>query len=195
VPSDKPGPRKSSAEAAARAALARFRQQADEATQELLMNARPEQLTRPDQSSEIRKGNVLPASVWTFGPGRQLFTAQFDEQLTAIAKFMEVKLVDQKVAKLEAYFLGDTDLLVMYPALSTDTTAVQIRRYKNGAIRVNLSNLLIAQGVAVESNYKELRRVIMAPEDSPLGPALTVNYRLKPEERKKVPRSKGAAGA
>ncbi|MDF2627307.1 MAG: hypothetical protein K0R39_1138 [Symbiobacteriaceae bacterium] len=187
-PAPKP---KSKAEEEARAALAKFREQADHATHDLFLNARRDQLQRPDLTSEILKGTTIPASVWTYGPGRHNFTVQFDERLVAIAKFMKVKLTNKKVVKLQAYFLGESGLLVMYPAPATDNTAFEIKRYKNGTISVNLSDLLIAQGYAVEANYRELRRVVMAPEESELWPALTVNYEGKPEERKFVPRSAG----
>jgi hypothetical protein len=188
-----PNPRRrSKAEEEARAALAKYREQADQATHDLLINARPDQLIRPDLTAEILKGNVIPASVWTFGPGSQLFSVQFDERLTAIAKYLKVKLVNQQVPKLAAYFLEGTEVLVMRPAPRTDDSAFLIRRPKSGGVKVNLSDMLIAQGVAVESNYKELRRVIMVPDESPLWPALIVNYALRPDERKFVPRSKGA---
>jgi hypothetical protein len=187
-----PAPKKrSKAEEEARRALEKFREQADQSTYDLFMNASRDQLRRPDLTSEILKGTTIRASVWTYGPGRSHFTIQFDERLTAIAKFMKVKRVGQKVAKLQAYFLGDTGLLVMYPAPAKDDSAFQIKRYKNGSIFVNLSDLLIAQGYAVQPNYRELRRVVMADEESALWPALTVNFDLKAEERKFVPRSKG----
>ncbi|HYF76894.1 MAG TPA: hypothetical protein VD973_07175 [Symbiobacteriaceae bacterium] len=187
-----PAPKKrSKAEEEARRALEKFREQADQSTHDLFMNARRDQLHRPDLTAEILKGTTIRASVWTYGPGRQHFTVQFEERITAIAKFMNVKRVNQKVAKLQAYFLGDTGLLVIYPAPPTDDSAFEIKRYKNGTIFVNLSDVLIAQGYAVEPNYRELRRVVLAHEDSELWPALTVNFDLKPEERKFVPRSKG----
>jgi hypothetical protein len=109
-----PAPKKrSKAEEEARRALEKFREQADQSTHDLFMNARRDQLHRPDLTAEILKGTTIRASVWTYGPGRQHFTVQFEERITAIAKFMNVKRVNQKVAKLQAYFLGDTGLLVI----------------------------------------------------------------------------------
>lgn len=188
-----PNPKKKKAEEDARAALAKYQEQIDPRTHDLLVNASPDQLTRPDLTAEILKGNTIPASVWTYGPGSHHFSAQFDERITAIARYMKIKLEEQKVAKLEAYFLEGTDILVIYPAPPTDDAAFKIRRQKNGAIVVNLSDMLIAQGVAVEANHKELRRVVLAPAESALFPALTVNYALDPQERKFVPRSTGEA--
>ncbi|MDF2629590.1 MAG: hypothetical protein K0R39_3421 [Symbiobacteriaceae bacterium] len=173
--------------AAAAAALAKYRgERPQQSTFDALMAATRDQLHRPDLGAEILKGNTLPSAVWTTGPGIHDFTTVVDRRFADIARVMGVKLVNNKVARFHAWFVAGTDIMVMFPADPNDLSAFEIKRYDSGTIHANLSNMLIAQGVAVESGYKEFRPVTMIPEGSKLWPGLSIDYSgaIKPLDRK-----------
>lgn len=171
------------------AALAKFKETIPHSTAHRLLSAKRDQLHHPEESAELRKGNMLIAGVWVHGPGEKHLTALSDDRLTALAKAKKIKLVKGRVARVHAFFVGD-DLLIIYPADPTDLTATEVKRYDSGDVVINLSNALIAAGVSVDTGWKEFRPLVFIPEGSDLWPGLAIDFSLEPLERKPVLKAK-----
>jgi hypothetical protein len=170
------------------AALAKYNETLHASTLERLKAAKRADLNRLDDVTEVRKGNMQDSVGWVHGPCIIHLLALAEDRLIVLAKGMGVQLVEGKVARVKTHFPLD-DMMVIYPANPNDLSATEIKRSGSSAT-INVSDKAIVAGVAVESGYKELRPIVVIPDDSELWPGLAIDFALAPLQRKLAVKAK-----
>lgn len=156
-----------------------------------LNNATPDQLIGATPGAEVIKGNTHGPVAWRHAPALLQFLATADRRLTKVARQSGINV--PKVERLHAYLLKGTQLLILKPAPSTDTTAYEVKRFTRSGAWVNLFPLLGETKYTIETGWKDRFDVAFIPETSPLWPGLIIDLNSPKERRSESKKDKAEA--
>jgi hypothetical protein len=155
---------------------------------DLVNNATEQDLRGPQPMAETLKGNTGAPNVWVDSPATFRFSAASNRRLINVARLSGMS--DNKVLRVHARFVGDSNVVLIKPAGELDMTAFEVGYYKGAAGgAVNLYDLLGPARTTVQAGYRQRYNVHLVPKTSSLFPGLLIDLD-DPKERKTITRNK-----